>query len=436
MKTKHTNHNQQNNYIDTSCITVGDPSQNRLLSGMIESLQKTFLRLMILAFILTGFLTSADVSADEAHSQYASSSEMSTAKDVQKYGMTPISGDYIKDGTWEIDVTSSSSFFRIHSCELIAEEGEMTARLTMETSSYSLLYMGNAEEAAGAAASDYIAYEEIDDWYIFTVPVEGLNTAIDCAAFSKRKEKWYDRRILFDASSLTEEALNGLELPDYERIEDALEAYESNKVNSSDSSDAEREESESSAGQSDSSAPGTGTVSSDGAGSSAPGAGTVSPDGAGSSEVDYSEPAQVSLSDGRYSINVALTGGSGRASVSTPTLMIVEDGKAYAELLWSSTHYDWMQVGGVTYENEAEEGANSVFTIPIASFDSVIPVVADTTAMGDPVAINYTLTFYEESIGDEGLIPQVAAKKVVIFALIIIVGGFFLNLYVKKRQRI
>ncbi len=366
---------------------------------------------VLTAGLLAGALSETAVYADEAHSDYASSSEMGAVKDVTRYGMTPISGQYIADGTWDIEVESSSSFFNIHSCELIVDDGGMTAKLTMETYSYTLLYMGTAEEAAAADAGDYIEYEDIDDWYVFTIPVEALNSPIDCAAFSKKKEKWYSRTLLFDASTLDEEALNGLELPDYDLIEEAVEAWSADSTT------------DTAAGTSDS-------------------ADTDSTSDTSSSEEEdpyenstYAQPIEVTLEDGRYSVNVALTGGSGRATVSTPTLLIVEDGVAYAELMWSSTYYDWMKVGGVIYENEAEEGANSVFTIPVSSFDAVIPVIADTTAMGDPVAIEYSLTFYRESIGDEGLIPQVAAKKVVIFAVIIIVVGFFLNMYVKKKRK-
>ena len=65
----------------------------------------------------------------------------------------------------------------------------------------------------------------------------------------------------------------------------------------------------------------------------------------------------------------------------------------------------------------------------------VIPVIADTTAMGNPVEISYSLTFYEGSIGDKGLIPQEAAKKVLIFALIIIVIGAIINHFVKMKRK-
>lgn len=52
------------------------------------------------------------------------------------------------------------------------------------------------------------------------------------------------------------------------------------------------------------------------------------------------------LEDGEYSIQVELEGGSGKASVSSPTLMLVKEGKMYARLQWSSSNYDYMIVDG------------------------------------------------------------------------------------------
>ena len=54
--------------------------------------------------------------------------------------------------------------------------------------------------------------------------------------------------------------------------------------------------------------------------------------------------------------------------------------------------------------------------------------------MGDPVEIHYELTFYEESIGEKGQIPQEAAKKVLMIAAAIIVLGGILNYFVKKKR--
>jgi hypothetical protein len=130
-----------------------------------------------------------------------------------------------------------------------------------------------------------------------------------------------------------------------------------------------------------------------------------------------------------------MTGGSGRASISSPTLLIIRDGKAYARLLWSSAHYDYMILEDTVYYNLSDDGGNSSFEIPITAMDEGIPVIADTTAMGDPVEIEYTLTFYAESIGDKGMIPQEAAKKVLLVAAVIIVLGGVLNWLLKKKRK-
>lgn len=65
-----------------------------------------------------------------------------------------------------------------------------------------------------------------------------------------------------------------------------------------------------------------------------------------------------------------------------------------------------------------------------------MPIIADTTAMGEPVEIEYTLTFYSESVGSKGQIPQEAAKKVLSIAVVIIVVGGILNHFVKKKRKL
>lgn len=143
----------------------------------------------------------------------------------------------------------------------------------------------------------------------------------------------------------------------------------------------------------------------------------------------------IDLADGEYSIQVECIGGSGKASVSSPALMIVKDARAYAQLQWSSPNYDYMIVDGVKYLNENTDGGNSLFTIPILALDKPLVHIADTTAMGTPHEIEYTFTFYAETIGSKDDLPQEAAKKVVMIALVIIVGGGILNYYVKKKNR-
>ena len=153
------------------------------------------------------------------------------------------------------------------------------------------------------------------------------------------------------------------------------------------------------------------------------------------SGVCQADGMSIDKEDGEYSIQVDLEGGSGKASVTSPTILTVEDGKAYAQIQWSSSNYDYMIVDGEKFQNESEEGRNSVFTIPVTALDDKMEVIADTLAMGAPHEIDYTLTFYEASIGSKGQLPQEAAKRVVAVAMVIIVGGGILNYFVNKRNR-
>ena len=69
--------------------------------------------------------------------------------------------------------------------------------------------MGTGEEASKVPESDLISFEENSDGtHSFTVPVKTLNEVLPCTAFSKKKEKWYDRELVFEASILADAFLN------------------------------------------------------------------------------------------------------------------------------------------------------------------------------------------------------------------------------------
>lgn len=251
-------------------------------------------------------------------SQVAGSSEMAAPAQVTPNGAEPVYGSALKDGVYPITVDSSSSMFNITSCELTVQDGKMTAVMTMGGTGYRYVYMGTGEEAAAAEESAYIPFAETEEGaHTFTVPVEALDTGLNCAAFSKKKEKWYDRILVFRADSLPAEA----------RSDDATATVESLK-----------------------------------------------------------------LADGTYTVEVALEGGSGRATVVSPAQLTVQDGKATAAIVWSSSNYDYMKVDGVHYDPTNTEG-NSTFEIPVTGFDAKLPVLADTTAMSTPHEIEYTLRF-------------------------------------------
>lgn len=102
--------------------------------------------------------------------------------------------------------------------------------------------------------------------------------------------------------------------------------------------------------------------------------------------------ADTDLADGCYLIEVSMEGGTGRASVDSPTNLVVSEGQAVATITWSSPNYDYMIIDGTTYQPTITEG-NSTFEIPVLAFDEPFTVVADTTAMSVPHEIEYQLTF-------------------------------------------
>ncbi len=103
------------------------------------------------------------------------------------------------------------------------------------------------------------------------------------------------------------------------------------------------------------------------------------------------------LADGQYQVKVMMAGGSGRASVASPAKLRIENEKAFATIVWSSSNYDYMKVDGIKYEPVSMSG-NSAFEIPVTACDCEIPVVADTVAMSEPHEINYTLRFDSSTI--------------------------------------
>lgn len=242
--------------------------------------------------------------------------------------MTPVYGTDVKDGTYQIEVESSSSMFRIVDAQLEVADGNMTAVLTLSGTGYLKLFMGTGEEALEAGEEAFIPFVEDEEGaYTYTVPVEALNQEIDCAAYSKRKEQWYDRELVFLASSLPEDAV----------LIDSPE------------------------------------------------------------EAEETHPAKMQAEDGDYTMEVTLTGGSGKSTVQSPAQIRVSDGTAVATIEWSSPNYDYMIVNGQKYLPVNTEG-NSVFEIPVLALDQEMDVIGDTVAMSKPHEVEYTLTFHSDTL--------------------------------------
>lgn len=257
-------------------------------------------------------------------SQVASKDEMAEPVEIGSENMTAITGEKVKDGTYEINVESSSTMFKITHCDLTVKDGTMTAVMTMSGTGYEKVYMGTGEEAVKAKEEDYILYKENEKKeHTFEVPVEALDKEIACAAFSTRKQKWYDRMLIFSSETITD-AISGV----------------GNTVESLD------------------------------------------------------------LEDGEYQVEVTMEGGSGKASIDSPTKIRIEKGKAYATITWSSSNYDYMKVNGEKIEPISREEF-SVFEILVSGFDKKITVIADTVAMSQPHEIEYTLYFDSASLKKE-----------------------------------
>lgn len=133
--------------------------------------------------------------------------ESGSRGDAVKDGMEPVTADALKDGVYEVRVDSSSGMFRITECELTVQDGAMSAVMTMSGTGYLKLYMGTGAEAEQASEADFIPFvENADGEHTFRVPVEALDKEINCSAFSRKKETWYDRVLVFCSGSLPAEA--------------------------------------------------------------------------------------------------------------------------------------------------------------------------------------------------------------------------------------
>lgn len=103
------------------------------------------------------------------------------------------------------------------------------------------------------------------------------------------------------------------------------------------------------------------------------------------------------VEDGTYTIELTMEGGSGRASIQSPTQITVADGAATAILEWSSPNYDYMLVNGEKYLPVNTEG-NSVFEVPVEALDVPLTMIGDTVAMSTPHEVEYTVTFHSETL--------------------------------------
>ncbi len=265
--------------------------------------------------------------AETSAPNVASAEDMTTVEDVVEEGMKPVRAENIIDGVYPVEMKSSSSMFKADHCELTVENGKMYVTLFMTSEAYPFMFSGTALEAAQAEEDKYIPLTEGDgDFNTFTLEIDALDEGLPFAAFSKRKNLWYDRTLLFRADSIPMDAF--------------AEGY-------------------------------------------------------------LTTPESLGLADGEYTVAVTLSGGSGKASVSSPAKLTVSGGEYTAEIIWSSSKYDYVRIGEEKYLPVNTQG-NSTFLLPVKAFDYKMPIVADTKAMSTPHEVSYALYFDSGSIQPVG----------------------------------
>ena len=124
-------------------------------------------------------------------------------KTLNTDGLLPVLAGSIEEGSYEIETASSSSMFRIEKAVLYVKDNAMTADLTLSGKGYSNVTMLSAEDSAALTSLEGTGpVIDGNGKYVFKVPVQSLNTELLCSAFSKKKQKWYERRVVFYSENL------------------------------------------------------------------------------------------------------------------------------------------------------------------------------------------------------------------------------------------
>ena len=275
----------------------------------------------------------------------------------------------VSDGSYKVNVTSSSSMFEVTDCILTSKNGEMTAKITLSGTGYDYLYVGTSAEAALADKSKWIPYVvDKNGMYTYTIPVSLLDTGISVAAFSHKKQIWYDRTLTFASAGMKN--LNN-----------------SNSTNGTTGNNGNTNQGNNTSQNTNF---GTGTTSG--------GTGTnQTPDKESKYEADLNGGtarvnSATTLADGVYTPDkFSWSGGTGKVSISC-TKITVTGGQAYATIVFSSGSYGYVKANGNTYYPTAT-GSTSTFVIPV-ELNKNNTIIGMTTKMSTAHEISYSIFIY------------------------------------------
>ena len=276
------------------------------------------------------------------------------AEDADSKDKDSSKDDALEDGTYTAEFDTDSGMFHVNEANdgkgtLTVKDGKMTIHVSLASKKIVNLFVGKAEDAQKDGAevleptTDTVTYSDgmSEEVYGFDIPVPAIDEEFDVALIGT-KGKWYDHKV---------SVKNPLKSDDTDAKKDDKE----NKAADSKADDTDKDAKDSKTGEG-------------------------------------KTLADLNLEDGDYTMDVTLTGGSGRATIDSPAAIKVEGDKATATIVWSSPNYDYMLVDGEKYEPVNKEG-NSTFEIPVSVFDAEMDVTADTVAMSEPHEIDYTLNF-------------------------------------------
>ena len=297
----------------------------------------------------------------------------------------------VANGIYSMDVVSSSSMFKVVDCILTAKDGKMSAVLTLSGTGYGYLYMGTKEEDASADQSSWIPYQVNEEGkYTYTVPVEALDKEIAVAAYSIKKGIWYDRTLTFQSETMKKIA--DLNSTDSNNKGDS--GNTGNNGNTGNSGTTGGFNNTGNTGTNNSAFPGgsvsgTNSGKADGNDGKADNVSKYESDTSGStSHVD----SGTTLKDGVYTPDrFTWSGGTGKVQI-TCNKVTIQNGQAYATLVFSSDHYQYVKANGNKYYT-TKGGGSATAVIPVA-LNQNNKIIGMTDKMSVAHEIEYTIFIY------------------------------------------
>lgn len=301
---------------------------------------------------------------------------------------TPTPEATVANGIYSMDVTSSSSMFKVVDCILTAKDGKMNAVLTLSGTGYGYLYMGTKEEAASADQSSWIPYQVNEEGkYTYTVPVEALDKEIAVAAYSIKKGIWYDRTLTFRSETMKK-------IADLNSTDSENKGDSGNNGNTGNSGTTGGSNNTGNTGTNNSAFPGgsvsgTNSGKTDGNDGKADNVSKYESDTSGStSHVD----SGTTLKDGVYTPDrFTWSGGTGKVQI-TCNKVTIQNGQAYATLVFSSDHYQYVKANGNKYYT-TKGGGSATAVIPVA-LNQNNKIIGMTDKMSVAHEIEYTIFIY------------------------------------------